>query len=63
MKKKNVRNKRYSKHIKSKNKRAQVKVTPYSNVDGWEKNLSFTDNLNSLGMNNRGVNEKITEIV
>lgn len=32
-----------------------------SKIDDWEKNLSFTENINNLGINNIGVNQKISK--
>ena len=57
------RNKNISRHIKSRNKKINNPYKDQNRIDGWNKLLSFTANLDNLGINNVKVNEIVTDMV
>ena len=56
------KNKSISRHIKSRNKKIHNMNRLQAKTEGWDRSLSFTDNLNVLGLNNTKINEIVTEI-
>lgn len=64
MRKKAVRqSKNISRHIKSRNKKINNPYKEQNRIEGWNKLLSFTANLDNLGLNNIKVNEIVTDLV
>lgn len=57
------RSKKQGTHLHSRNKKIRNTQREQRKIAGWNMQLSFTRNLDNLGMNTRDVNEKIANLI